>query len=146
MDATKKRKYTPTDWSWTSKVWKASELAKEATEQAQQVDILQEQLQCTTRQYSLMINEKERMAKCIEKQRVLIESLRADSVKKQEQILLLREEGRIKTNESNHRDKKIAELEKDHQNRITALEKKIYATERDCLDSRSRKKIWKKKY
>ena len=53
----KKRKYVPSEWSWTSKVFNASILAKEATEQAQQVDILTEELKSTTQFYLLNIQK-----------------------------------------------------------------------------------------
>ena len=167
----KKRKHTPSEWSWTSKVFNASVLAKEATEQAQQVDILTEELKSTTQSYFLNIqnlkeqvlskeNENRKLKVCSDEQRASIASLRATV----SEINVLRKE---LAEESRNNKKKMTELQNDnckkkdeiddmvqvmgnegstYTNRIAALEKELHNTKRECTDSRARKKMWKKKY
>lgn len=156
----KKRKYVPSEWSWTSKLYNASSLAKTATDCSAQIEVLNEQLyhaeqmklskseECLDLKSTLNILEKrykicdtafheskELSMSLIEENR----SLKASNTAKQSEFDVLQKElSDEKTN--------FCELDSIKNKRIISLEKELHNAKRECGENRARKKMWKKKY
>jgi len=139
----KKRKLDPSQWSWTSKVYNASALAYEASEQSKQIEMLSLKLRASEQKNQEIVQEciewknayEEWKASSISHQKtnetmsIVIASLEADAAKKQVEI-----------------EKRDLEMQASVKTAIAELEQNLHATKRECTENRARKKMWKKKY
>jgi hypothetical protein len=166
----KKRKYVPSEWSWTSKLYNASSLAKTATEQSEQVEMLTEKLATFSRasveknreydllktkfvdlkgicnDYNTALCESKKLSASLLEEN---ESLNACETVLKSDIAVLQTE---LLNESCEKNQIIDEKNElivvvsVNNSRIVSLERELHSVKRECSDNRARKNMWKKKY
>ena len=157
MHSNKKRKCPANQWTWTSKLYNASSLAEEATEQANTIETLELALKCAgdrNDEISRGLGEWKATSRSTQKKNEAmnqtIVSLKALNVVQEHEIDQLK----VKWQEMRAvKDKEIAQLTLELQEmravkdkEISKVEKKLHETNRECVENRARKKIWKKKY
>lgn len=138
----KKRKYVPAEWSWTSKLYNATSLAKTATEQSEQVEMLTEQLACAKR-----VN-KSTMEKCrflestvdelTERSRGYYDAV-CESTKLSEAL---------KNDHASFtaRNTALTSEKVEQSAQISSLELELHRVKRECDENRALKNTWQKKY
>jgi chromosome segregation ATPase len=174
MSANKKRKSSPNQWSWTSKLYNATSLAEEATEQSNTIEQLELALKRSEKKseelskniVQLKFTYQEWKASCIryqkkdESNQVQIASLESDNAQKQFEIVQLRQEMAEKTAQTKNQcgtlkagnDQKQVENQKlqheleEMKGIISDFKTILHKTKRECTENRARKKMWKKKY
>jgi len=149
----KKRKYVPAEWSWTSKLYNATSLAKTATEQSEQVEMLTEQLACAKR-----VN-KSTMEKCrflestvdelTERSRGYYDAV-CESTKLSEALKndLKSLEVRVEADHASFtaRNTALTSEKVEQSAQISSLELELHRVKRECDENRALKNTWQKKY
>lgn len=138
----KKRKYEPNQWSWTSKLYNASSIAQKATEQAEQVELMENGLK-RARKSAI---ENQEYCKLLETSIKTWESSHSQLEKKLQKskelyASLLAENEYLKTRQIT----KEAENET-LKSQLNAIKKELHSVKRECNENKARKKSWKKKY
>tara|TARA_B110000977_G_C11040907_1_gene478834 strand:+ start:726 stop:1409 length:684 start_codon:yes stop_codon:yes gene_type:complete len=164
MYSNKKRKCPANQWTWTSKLYNASALAEEATEQANTIETLELALKCArdrNDEISRVIGEwkvayqqwKATLKSTQQKSEAMnqtIVSLKATNVVQEHEIdklkVELQEMRAVKDKEIDQLNLELQELRAVKDKEISEFEKKLHETNRECVENRARKKIWKKKY
>jgi chromosome segregation ATPase len=159
----KKRKSTPTEWSWASKLYNASSLAESATEQSELAESLSTHLNQVQMAYKAKLAEVALLQSNIKDWSKSYESLGEDlQESKKLSASLFGEIETLKTDQDalaaslKANDEKIAlqeeQLADQHDEMVAkdvdydSLEKELHRTKRECAEARARKKSWKKKY
>ena len=159
----KKRKSSPTDWSWTSKLYNASSLAETVLEQSEEVENLTARLAVVQRAYQAKVEEVTDCKQHLRKWSTSYESLEEDlsesnklsaSLFDQIETLKVDMNGLRASHEENNekitlQDNELAKTRaaiaaKDAE--IASLQKELHCTKRESAENRARKKSWKKKY
>jgi chromosome segregation ATPase len=184
----KKRKCAPSEWSWTSKLYNASSLAKTATEQSEHVEILEQRLVRANEDIRSKTEECEKLQSAIkdwaahcktqdgdlQRSRKLtasllanVEALKASMTAKSDEMDTLRQNSDVlicsQTEKIDSLNRKQLQTDvrcttltaevgsKSAQilackNELHNAKKELHNAKRECVDSRARKKIWRKKY
>lgn len=159
----KKRKSSPAEWSWASKLYNASSLAESATEQSELAESLSTRLNQVQMAYKAKLAEVALLQSNINEWSKSYESLQEDLQESKKLSASLF--GEIETLKTNHaaleaslkaNGEKIDLQEEqlaDQRDEMVAkdvdydsLEKELHRTKRECAEARARKKSWKKKY
>jgi len=159
----KKRKSSPAEWSWASKLYNASSLAESATEQSELAESLSTRLNQVQMAYKTKLAEVALLQSNIKEWSKSYESLQEDLQESKKLSASLF--GEIETLKTNHaaleaslkaNGEKIDLQEEqlaDQRDEMVAkdvdydsLEKELHRTKRECAEARARKKSWKKKY
>tara|TARA_B110001452_G_scaffold13183_1_gene10904 strand:- start:3834 stop:4496 length:663 start_codon:yes stop_codon:yes gene_type:complete len=157
MYSSKKRKYPANQWTWTSKLYNASALAEEATEQATTIETLELALKCAgdrNDEISRGIGEWKAISRSTQKKNEAmnqtIQSLKAMNARLRMQVGQLKVEWQemsaVKDKEIDQLTLELQEMSAVKDKEISEVEKKLHETNRECVENRGRKKIWKKKY
>jgi len=157
MYSNKKRKCPANQWTWTSKLYNASSLAEEATEQANTIETLELALKCAgdrNDEISRGLGEWKATSRSTQKKNEAmnqtIVSLKARNVVQVHEIDQLKvawqEMRAAKDQEIEQLNLELQEMRAVKDQEISEVEKKLHETNRECVENRARKKIWKKKY
>jgi len=157
MYSNKKRKCPANQWTWTSKLYNASSLAEEATEQANTIETLELALKCAgdrNDEISRGLGEWKATSRSTQKKNEAmnqtIVSLKARNVVQEHEIDQLKvawqEMRAAKDQEIEQLNLELQEMRAVKDQEISEVEKKLHETNRECVENRARKKIWKKKY
>jgi len=146
MSINKKRKSSPNQWSWTSKLYNATSLAEEATEQSETIEQLELALVRSGTRNDEIVHR-------LEEWKLAYQKWKANSVtfeKKNEAnltvIASLKATNDVKQREIEELRHELRRLVAAQCAEISIVETKLHKTNRDCAENRARKKMWKKKY
>tara|TARA_B110000285_G_scaffold186042_1_gene211225 strand:- start:6882 stop:7514 length:633 start_codon:yes stop_codon:yes gene_type:complete len=146
MYSNKKRKCPANQWTWTSKLYNASALAEEATEQANTIETLELALKCAG-------DRNDKISRGIGEWKVAYQQWKATSISTQKKndamyqtIVSLKAINVVQEHEIDELKVELQELRAVKDKEISEVEEKLHATNRECVENRARKKIWKKKY
>jgi chromosome segregation ATPase len=159
----KKRKTSPTEWSWASKLFNASSLAESVTEHSELVENLSARLHRVQVAYKAKVAEVALLKSNINEWSTSYESLKNDLQESQKlSASLFGEIETLKTDQAalaaslKANDEKITlqgeQLADQHDELVAkdvdydSLKKELHRTKRECTEARARKKSWKKKY
>jgi len=146
MYSNKKRKCPANQWTWTSKLYNASALAEEATEQANTIETLELALKCArdrNDEISRVIGE---WKVAYQQWKATLKSTQQKSEAMNQTIVSLKATNVVQEHEIDKLKVELQELRAVKDKEISEFEKKLHETNRECVENRARKKIWKKKY
>jgi len=144
--AAKKRKSTPNEWSWTSKIYYATSLAEEATEHSKTI----EKLELALEQSGTRNDE---IARRLQEWKVAYQEWKARSVSFEKKnranldvVVSLKVANDGKQREIEELQRELQEMRETKGAEISVVEKKLHETKRECAENCARKKMWHQKY
>ena len=161
MNPNKKRKDSPNNWSWTSKLYNASLLAEQSTEQSNTIETLQAELEHSQLEnVNMAYRLEEYKSQCLkwkqssqsshekknEANLFTIASLQSSGAQKQDKIASLQADSAKKRDEIIGLKVELKNIQTTKDGEISELVKELHKSKRECTEMRARKIMWKKKY